>query len=361
MVQEETRPITVHSWSVGVQRELPWRLLADVAYVGNTVRNAFAVNAGQSYTNQLNDPDPRLLANPTPDMIDRTTGNVLPTNLIRPNYPGRGAITQRVFLDELYRNYNAIQLEVRRRLYGGLAWAVNYTGSVTKQYTGYDWYRTPEENRNRNSHKSGSRPHNLKFTYNWMLPGASRFMGNNPVARGVFDGWQLSGISTFLGGTWSNFTYNFSGAAPNVTTLTGGLGGSRAVIVCDPNLPRSERTFERQYRTECVRPPGPMTDPKDTLYQGTGFGAGQEDARLGLGYINHDMTLLKNFGIGGGRNLQFRAEAYNVFNTTQYLGVNTVATFDFATGVQTNPAFGSISGVRANSNRVIQLGVRLTF
>ena len=52
----ETLPITVHSWSVGVQRELPWRLLADVAYVGNTVRNAFAVNAGQSYTNQLNDP-----------------------------------------------------------------------------------------------------------------------------------------------------------------------------------------------------------------------------------------------------------------------------------------------------------------
>ena len=119
VVQEETRPITVHSWSVGVQRELPWRLLADVAYVGNTVRNAFAVNAGQSYTNQLNDPDPRLVANPTPDMIDRTTGNVLPTNLIRPNYPGRGAITQRVFLDELYRNYNAIQLEVRRRLANG--------------------------------------------------------------------------------------------------------------------------------------------------------------------------------------------------------------------------------------------------
>ena len=300
-VQDETRPITVHSWSVGVQRELPWRLLADVAYVGNTTRNAFAVNAGQSYTNQLNDPDPRLVANPTPSMIDPTTGNVLPTNLIRPNYPGRGAITERVFLDELYRNYNAIQLEVRRRLAGGLAWAVNYTGSVTKQYTAYDWYRSSEENETRNSHKNGSRPHNLKVTYNWMIPGLSKHMGNNAIVKGVFDGWQLSGISTFLGGTYGNFTYNFSGAAPNVTTLTGGLGGSRVVIVCDPNLPRSERTFDRQYRTECVRPPGPLTDPADTLYQGTGVGAGQEDARLGLGYINHDMTLLKNFNIGEGR------------------------------------------------------------
>ena len=39
-------------------------------------------------------------------------------------------------------------------------------------------------------------------------------MGNNVIAKGVLDGWQLSGISTLLGGTWSNFGYNFSGAAP---------------------------------------------------------------------------------------------------------------------------------------------------
>ena len=148
---------------------------------------------------------------------------------------------------------------------------------------------------------------------------------------------------------------------PRPVPQTGGLGGSRVVIVCDPNLPRSERTFERQYRTECVRPPGPMTNAADTLYQGTGVGKGTEDARMGLGYINHDMTLMKNFSIGNGRVVQVRAEGYNVFNTTQYQGVNTTATFDFATGVQTNPAFGAISGVRANSNRVIQLGVRLTF
>ena len=145
-------------------------------------------------------------------------------------------------------------------------------------------------------------------------------MGDNVIAKAVLDGWQLSGISTALGGTWANFGYNFSGAAPSAATLTGGLGGSRVIIVCDPNLPRSERTFDRQYSTECVRPPGPLTDPADTLYQGTGLGAGQEDARMGLGYINHDMTLLKNFSLGNRRNLQVRVEVYNVFNTTQYQG-----------------------------------------
>lgn len=361
MIPDETRPITVHSWSVGVQRELPWRLLADVAYVGNSTRNAFAVNAGQSYTLPVNDIDPRLLVNPTPDMIDRTTGNVLPTNFLRPNFPGRGGISQRIWRDDMYRNYHAIQMEVRRRLANNFAWAVNYTGSITEQFTGFDWFRTEEENRARNTHNNGSRPHNLKFTYNWLLPGTSRFLGNNIVARGVLDGWQFSGITTALGGTWSNFGFNWSGAPASTAELTGGLGGSRVIIVCDPNLPRGERTFERQYRTECVRPPGPLTDPNDVLYQGTGLGAGTEDARMSLGYINHDINLMKNFGLGNGRNLQVRVELYNAFNTTQYAGVNTTATFNFATGEQTNPNFGSISGVRANTNRVVQLGLRFTF
>ncbi|MGH9373843.1 MAG: carboxypeptidase regulatory-like domain-containing protein, partial [Vicinamibacterales bacterium] len=141
IVPDETRPITVHSWSIGVQRELPWRLLADVTYVGNTVRNAFAVNAGQSYTLPVNDVDPRLLVNPTPDMIDPTTGNVLPTNLIRPSFPGRGSITKRMWRGDMYRNYHGIQVEIRRRLANGFAWAVNYTGSMLEQYTAYDWYR----------------------------------------------------------------------------------------------------------------------------------------------------------------------------------------------------------------------------
>ena len=79
---------------------------------------------------------------------------------------------------------------------------MNYTGSITDQYTAYDWYRTPEENRRPEyaQERQPTRPHNLKFTYNWMLPGASRFLGNNIIAKGALDGWQFSGITTMLGG-----------------------------------------------------------------------------------------------------------------------------------------------------------------
>ena len=215
-----------------MQRELPWRLLADVAYVGNSVRNAFAVNAGQSYTNQLNDPDPRLVANPhaghdRSDDRQRAADQLHPSQLPGPRRASRSASSW----TSMYRNYHAIQFEVRRRLANGFAWAVELHGLGHRSSTRrYDWFRTPEDNEARNTHRAtGSRPHNAKFTYNWMIPGASRFLGNNVIAKGVLDGWQLSGITTLLGGTWSNFQPTTSAARrPSANSLTGGLGGIAA-------------------------------------------------------------------------------------------------------------------------------------
>jgi hypothetical protein len=264
-----------------------------------------------------------------------------------------------MFRDDMYRKYHAIQMEVRRRLYNNLAWAVNYTGSITEQYTSFDWFRTEEENRDRNTHRNGSRPHNLKFTYNWMLPSPSRFLGNNIVARGALDGWQFSGISTALSGT-GRPSASTGAARRRLAELTGGLGGSRVIIVCDPNLPRGERTFERQYRTECVRPPGPLTDANDVLYQGTGLGRGTQDAWMSLGYVNHDFTLMKNFGLQTTATCRCASRC-----TTRSTRRSTWREHD--RDVQLRDRRADQPGVRfhqrrrANSFRVIQVAARLTF
>jgi hypothetical protein len=352
-LDEDYKPQVVHSWSLSVQREVPFQMLADVAYVGNMVKD-------QQSNIPINDPDPTQIVNPRPDQIDPTTGAIYPTNFLRP-YIGRAGINTRAWIPDHYQSYHAIQVSVQRRLIHGFAFSVSYTGSIREQYNQYDWYRTPADNRNRFESAAGSRPHDLKFTYNWLIPDGSGLLGNNVIAQGVMDGWQLSGISTFRGGTRSGFTYAFENAPSNIDTLTGGFGGSRPIVTCDPNLPRSERTFERQFRTECVAPPGPLTDPGDTLYQGTGKGAGTLDVWTSLGYVNHDLTLFKNFRMGGGRNLQIRAEAYNLLNSSQYQGVDTAAVFDFVTGRQTDANFGRIENVRGSSERVIQLGARFTF
>jgi hypothetical protein len=63
-----------------------------------------------------------------------------------------------------------------------------------------------------------------------------------------------------------------------------------------------------------------------------------------------DLSLAKNFGLGGASQLQFRAEVFNVFNTANFDNPN--ATFGTAN-------FGRITS--AQPMRQIQLGARLTF
>ena len=156
--------------------------------------------------NQLNDPDPRLVANPTPDMIDRTTGNVLPTNLIRPNYPGRGgghpARLPRRAVPQLQRDPDGSPPPAGRMASPGPSTTPGRSRSSTPAY---DWFRTPEDNESRNTHKTrepGSRPHNAEDHLQLDDAGTeSASWATTCIAKAVFDGWQLSGISTFLGGT----------------------------------------------------------------------------------------------------------------------------------------------------------------
>ena len=63
-----------------------------------------------------------------------------------------------------------------------------------------------------------------------------------------------------------------------------------------------------------------------------------------------DLSLAKNFGLGGASQLQFRAEVFNVFNTANFDNPN--ATFGTAN-------FGRITS--AQPMRQIQLGARVTF
>jgi hypothetical protein len=59
----------------------------------------------------------------------------------------------------------------------------------------------------------------------------------------------------------------------------------------------------------------------------------------GPGINNFDISLFKNFHLAESLRGQFRLEAYNAFNHTQFSSVNTNAQFDPATGAQTNLAF----------------------
>src|SRR5262245_50937921 len=207
---------------------------------------------------------------------------------------------------------------------------------------------------------NGSRPHNLVVNYNYIVPNLSRHW-DNLAAKILGDNWQLSGVSIFQSGTHGGFSMTWTGAPLTDMTGAGNTGNgitSRVSLSCDPNLPKSQRTVNRQFKTECIVAPGPLTDASDIYFLGNSM----QDEYVGLGYQNHDLSVFKNVPLGGhGRRLQLRVEAYNLFNSTQYGTVDTAARFDFATGKQLNPNFGRVTASRDGSNRIIQLGARFVF
>jgi hypothetical protein len=331
-------PPTVYNWSIGVQHALPWNLIGDIAYVGNAGRN-------QAVTLPINDftYGTQLL----PQNADPTNGGQpITANYLRP-YRGFGGINIRDWIG--YNDYHSIQASLNRRFSNGFAWGVAYTGMKRKQLTTFDPWLSEAANKARNYQFNASRPHTVSINYNYEVPRLNENL--NPILRGVLDGWQVSGVTIMQNQPRGGFSYAFTGAPTN--DLSGNNGARRVTLVCDPNLPRGERTFDRQFRTECIKPGGGAGDP---YYLGTST----NDEWDPPGFINHDMTFFKNFAIGT-RTLQFRAELYNAFNLTQYQDVDTSAVFDYATGAQTDTNFGRVTGVRPSTNRVIQLGVRFRF
>ena len=74
---------------------------------------------------------------------------------------------------------------------------------------------------------------------------------------------------------------------------------------------------------------------------------------VGPGYADWDLSLFKNFHIVNSLAMQFRAEAFNTFNHTNFVNFNGVATI---LG-QTN--FGQVTG--ADSARILQLATKINF
>jgi hypothetical protein len=185
------------------------------------------------------------------------------------------------------------------------------------------------------------RTHVLKVNWAWSLP--SHQWGFSPL-RAILNGWQASGITTFASG--APVAVGFTQVAATDLTGTPSIG-SRIVITANPVLPKSERTFERNFDTSVFRAP-----PVGSL------GNAARSNLRGPGVNNWDIALVKSFPIRERVRLQFRSELYNAFNHTQFSAYDSTARFD-AAGRQVNGQFGQFTAAR--NPRYIQLAVRLLF
>jgi hypothetical protein len=194
----------------------------------------------------------------------------------------------------------------------------------------------------------------------------------------IFSSWEFSGITTFQSGT--PFSVINGGSSTGISVLdnagvANGLGaGSYPNVVGSASAYPPEGASNPLSFGPILGNPAAFAAP-----QGLTFGNAGRNYLNNPGRTNFDMSLLKTIRVLGERSLQFRVEAFNVFNHTQFVLYNPIlgntgsnviscyggasAGYSAAGGGGTNCLTGSsfLHPVDAHRPRTLQLGAKFTF
>ena len=329
---------TMYNFTAGIQTEIGLGTVLDAAYVGT--RGAHLTQTQNINTIPVGS---RFL----PQHQDATTGRPLADNFFRP-YPGYGNINW--YTNIGISDYDAAQIQLNRRYSGGLEYTVSYTLSRSRDYTSRDRQLVPLY-RNPDTWSYGlsrfDRTHNLTISYIWDFPNIPT---DNPIVKGLFDDWLVTGISTLTTGQAVGVGYS---TVDNADHFGGGdsmffvAGGVPPNLSGDPNLSSGDRTLERWFDTSKYSRPA-----------GGQVGNGRKDDIRLPGVNDHGIRLAKRILLGGGQQLEIGWEIYNLFDHVNWLAVDTTARFD-AEGNQVDQRFGKV--ISSGAPRTMQFSLRYRF
>ena len=159
-------------------------------------------------------------------------------------------------------------------------------------------------------------------------------------SRVPFTGWRLAGIGTIESGDALTVS--------NVLTSAADYAGNDEMFVNgDPNLGHGDKSFAHLFNTAA------FSLPPNGVRGNSGLGTVR-----GPGQNNVDLSLAKTFILHENWHAEFRADAFNTFNHTQWNGTQT--TYPYATvGNYGNVPFGQATGAR--EARIMQVALKLAF
>jgi hypothetical protein len=366
------QPLTkTHNLSLGIQQDIGFNTVVDISYVGTFGRNSYL-------TRDIN-PIPMWSIYDHPEWS--STGYQI---YLKSKYRGLSTLTTGEFTG--LNNYNSLQVSVNRRFSNNLSYGVSYTFSKnlalascsTSSGAGGGPPPPPGMNSGCAIAATGLTPypevmpdldwaygpsgmaHNLVINYVYNLPKPGARLGSK-VLGVITDNWVLSGLTTFASG--SPYTPSFSINNPTVI-MTGSAYNSRLNVVSDPYLPKSERTYYKQFKTDAFAVPTPCSATNKTL---ACFGNAGNGILRGPGKQNWDMSLAKRIpvGLGEGRAFQFRAEAYNIWNHVNFGGVASSFAYSAlgATPTCSSGATTYVCGQQTGPGqpRILQLSLRFEY
>lgn len=287
--------------------------------------------------------------------------------------PNTGLIT--LMTNDASYNYNSLQLDLRRRFTGGVLLGANYTwsknltnGQGITQALNETYLQLSNKDRDY-QRADADIAHSFNFNGIYQLPfGKGRqFLNTDSWVNYIVGGWELSGIVQIRSGVPITFVDNrgtlnrgtFSGRqTPNsslspaeINALTGVFEANGRIYWIDPSIICANGTGSGGY----VHPSNANTVCSGQIFFNPGPGETGTLPRAfidGPGYWNANAALLKNFNFTETMKLQFRMEAFNVFNNTNFQNNFQLANINTTT-------FGQI--VAAYPSRVVQLALRFEF
>ncbi len=185
--------------------------------------------------------------------------------------------------------------------------------------------------------------HNWVVNFTWQIPFAHNLDG---VAGALLDGWQLAGIGQMRSGNpLTVFIQANRSRSLWAPSLGPGIGFDRPSIA--PGF---------TYETAVLGRPDQFFDPAAFVLQPAGtLGNIGRGTFIGPNYRNFDLSAMKLIRFASplseATNLQFRVEAFNLFNRANFAAPELRAF---------TPSFGRIRST-VTPSRQIQLGVRLAF
>ncbi len=306
-------------YNLGAQTVLPWSSSLDVSWVGADNYNNIAYGPIGTPTGQLpmdlNAPDVGTAY--LPQYQDPTLGTssvpgatALTTNLLRP-YRGLASIT--TSWPRFYSHYDSIQTAFNRRYQHGVLLGFNYTlglRNAGNMLSPPHLVHLPDGSFQFASYQGqldslisndGLRRNTIKAYGVWQLPllhGVAK-----PLAA-VANGWQLAGALTAGNGPTYDATYSYNANGANVNITGSPSYAGRIRVVGNPGSGCSGNAYQEFNTAAFVGP----------TYGSQGNESGSS---LLHGCFDHtvNLSISRYFRLGSEkRQLQIRADAYNIFN-----------------------------------------------
>ena len=319
-------------FNLDVQRTFGSKTIIDVGYYGSLGRHLMGVidvnmpQIGQYVNAGISTPFVGSFA------------NLEKLNLVRP-YKGFDAIN--LFSPAFTSNYNSLQAQFQKHLSGNSLIIANYTWSKNLTTASND-YRAPQYSYNLRADYGPAdidRRHVFNGSYIYTLP---FYKSQQGVVGHMLGGWEVAGIG------YLNTGLHYTASASCFSQDKGGLGLCSATFsVTRPDLvgdPQSgaPHTINQWFNKSAfaIVPSGqirPGNEPRGTI--------------VGPPLVRWDADLYKNTKLNERFTLQFRTEAFNVLNHTNFNSFQSTRL-----GLS---SFGKIGSAR--DPRIMQLALKLLF